>query len=169
MHFELKITFSLQFAIWHLWDYSTILSCVGDDWWGGGHRPHVFLTLGATVSFCQRLCVITDANNVGNWQDPQIFTGRTPTLFCQHDCGRRNNSSQGMTTEKTTSSCQSRPTSHNYSQLINLRIRHVIQQTFLQKHRLQSSHFTSGCYRLFPRLPFINANIYNNEQRQTDV
>jgi len=50
-----------------------------------------------------------------------------------------------MTTEKTTSSCQSRPTSHNYSQLINLRIRHVIQQTFLQKHRLQPSHFTSGC------------------------
>jgi len=28
---------------------------------------------------------------------------------------------------------------------------------------------TSGCYRLCPRLPFINANIYNNGQRQTDV
>ena len=107
-----------------------------------GFRSHVFLTLGATVSFCQRLCVVTDANNVG--KTPKFLSSSTATLFLSTTpviSGRRNNSSQDMTTEKTTSSCQSRPTTHNYSQLINLHIRHVIQQTLLQKHRLQPTHF----------------------------
>jgi len=83
-HIGLNIP-ALQFAIWHLWDYPTLLCCGGDDWCrhcGGGAQPSQIFDCWSNRLFCQCLRVFIDANNVG--KTPKFLSRNTPTLFYQH-------------------------------------------------------------------------------------
>ena len=81
-----------------------------------GFRSHVFLTLGATVSFCQRLCVVTDANNVG--KTPKFLSSSTPTLFFINNTGHKWKAQQFFTRHDNREHNIKLSVTTNYSQLL---------------------------------------------------